>query len=220
MIDPAGRLQNRAAAEAVVSDSSRSQTPKSQSFASAFSDELRSRMTVAGETSGLPTDAAVRQQSVTRRDPGSTGSSTAATSQPSGLSGLVVTFPNAASSTASAAASTSGPTGGTTNSSSSPVSFDDAYWASQPAAVQQLRNIQDPTERSEVATQLAQEGYSIDVPIMVWGWDPAITTEARESMGYTWVPSALQQPVEVAPGLTFAGNSYNAANPPAGSIAV
>ena len=72
-----------------------------------------------------------------------------------------------------------------------------------------MQTIQDPTQRAEVAEQLAQQGYSIDVPIMVWGWDPAITTAARESMGYTWVPSALQQPVEVAPGLTFDGASYN-----------
>jgi hypothetical protein len=101
-----------------------------------------------------------------------------------------------------------------------PASFDDSYWAEQPAAVQQLRNIQDPTQRAAVATQLAGEGYSVDVPIMVWGWDPQITTQARESMGYTWVPSALQQPVEVAPGMTFNGTSYNASNPPAGSIPV
>jgi hypothetical protein len=39
-------------------------------------------------------------------------------------------------------------------------------------------------------------------------------------MGYTWVPSALQQPVEVAPGLTYAGASYDPSKPPAGSIAV
>jgi hypothetical protein len=100
------------------------------------------------------------------------------------------------------------------------MSFDEIYWANQPAAVQQLQNIQNPAERAQVGEQLAQEGYSIDVPIMVWGWDPATTTAARESMGYTWVPSAQQQPVEVAPGLTYAGTAYNPANPPAGSIAV
>jgi hypothetical protein len=101
------------------------------------------------------------------------------------------------------------------------MSFDQAYWASQPAAVQQLQHIQDPTQRTEVATQLAQEGYTIDVPIMAWGWDPQLTTQLRQSLGYTWVPSALQQPVEVAPGFTAPGQpSYDPANPPAGSIAV
>jgi len=101
------------------------------------------------------------------------------------------------------------------------MTFDQAYWASQPAAVQQLQDIQNPQQRTQVAEQLAQQGYSIDVPIMVWGWDPGTTTAARQSMGYTWVPSAEQQPVEAAPGVTFAGApSYNPAQPPAGSIAV
>ena len=58
--------------------------------------------------------------------------------------------------------------GTTANATSQPKqSFDDAYWAKQPAAVQQLRNIQDPTQRAATAAQLAGEGYSIDVPIMV-----------------------------------------------------
>jgi hypothetical protein len=100
--------------------------------------------------------------------------------------------------------------------------FDNAYWAAQPTAVQALRNIQDPGERATMATQLASEGYSIDVPIMVWGWDPSITTSMRQADGYTWVPSALQGPVEMAPGLGSMGGipAYNPNNPPVGSIAV
>ncbi len=100
--------------------------------------------------------------------------------------------------------------------------FDNAYWASQPAAVQALQKIQDPAERATMATQLANEGYSIDVPIMVWGWDPSITTAMRQADGYTWVPSALQNPVEVAPGFPAMGTiaAYDPNNPPAGSIAV
>jgi hypothetical protein len=109
---------------------------------------------------------------------------------------------------------------GSETSSQAPLSFDQEYWASQPAAVQQLQTIENPTERTDVATQLAQEGYSIDVPIMAWGWDPQLTTQLRQADGYTWVPSAEQSPVEVAPGLTFDGTSYNPAKPPAGSIAV
>jgi hypothetical protein len=102
------------------------------------------------------------------------------------------------------------------------VAFDNAYWAKQPAAVQALRTIQDPEQRTAMATQLANEGYSIDVPIMVWGWDPSLTTSMRQADGYTWVPSALQKPVEVAPGLpSLGGNTaYDPNNPPAGSIAV
>jgi hypothetical protein len=100
--------------------------------------------------------------------------------------------------------------------------FDDAYWASQPPAVQALQTIQNPEQRTALATQLASEGYSIDVPIMVWGWDPSITMAMRQADGYTWVPSALQNPVEDAPGLATMGTfaAYSANNPPAGSIAV
>jgi len=102
-----------------------------------------------------------------------------------------------------------------------PQSVDDAYWAKQPAAVQQLRNIQDPGERALLGTQLASEGYSIDVPIMVWGWDAGVTTQLRHSYGYTWVPSALQQNIPEAPGINTPGLArYDPAHPPAGSITV
>jgi len=100
--------------------------------------------------------------------------------------------------------------------------FDNNYWAQQPAAVQPLRTMQDQEQREGLATQLASEGYSIDVPIMVWGWDPSLVTSLRQSEGYTWVPSALQNPLEVAPGLPGIGTlaAYNPNDPPAGSIAV
>jgi len=108
-------------------------------------------------------------------------------------------------------------------SASLPVSesYDDAYWAQQPPAVQQLRDITDYQTREQMATQLAQEGYTIDVPIMVYGWDPSKVMATREAAGYTWVPSALQQPVEMAPGISVPGEaSYNPNDPPAGSIRV
>lgn len=97
--------------------------------------------------------------------------------------------------------------------------FDNAYWAAQPPAVQALRTA-PADERVQMATQLANEGYSIDVPIMVWGWDPYTTTNTRVADGYTWVPSALQSSLTVAPGITFDGNSYNASDSPTGSITV
>src|SRR5580698_8555898 len=113
-----------------------------------------------------------------------------------------------------------------TESTSAPLdaqqAFDNAYWAQQPAAVQPLRTMQNPEQRAALATQLAGEGYSIDVPIMVWGWDPSIVTSMRQADGYTWVPSALQNPVETAPGLPGMGTdaAYNPNSAPAGSIAV
>jgi hypothetical protein len=100
--------------------------------------------------------------------------------------------------------------------------FDDAYWAKQPTAVQALRNMQNPEQRTNLATQLANEGYLIDVPIMVWGWDPSIVTSMRQADGYTWVPSAMQSPIELAPGLPSMGTlaAYDPKNPPPGSIMV
>lgn len=128
------------------------------------------------------------------------------------------------SSTSAPAASTPqpAPARSSTTAQDAQEAFDNAYWASQPAAVQALRNMQDPEQRTALATQLASEGYSIDVPIMVWGWDPSIVTSMREADGYTWVPSALQNPVEVAPGLPSVGSlaAYDPNNPPAGSIMV
>jgi len=100
--------------------------------------------------------------------------------------------------------------------------YDDAYWASQPPPVQALRHMQDQNQREAMASQLASEGYSIDVPIMVWGWDPSVTMAMRQAEGYTWVPSAGQKPVEMAPGLPAMGSTaaYNPNQPPSGSIAV
>jgi hypothetical protein len=121
---------------------------------------------------------------------------------------------------------TQAPAKSTTESTSAPLdaqqAFDNAYWAQQPAAVQPLRTMQNPEQRAALATQLAGEGYSIDVPIMVWGWDPSIVTSMRQADGYTWVPSALQNPVETAPGLPGMGTdaAYNPNSAPAGSIAV
>ena len=76
-------------------------------------------------------------------------------------------------------------------------------------------------QRAAAAQQLANQGYTIDVPIMVWGWDPLATMIARQNDGMTWVPSALQSNIPVAPGDSFPGlPSYNPNDPPAGSIQV
>lgn len=206
MIQFAGRLHNLASSQGMLSGGNRSQPPKPQSFASELSGELAASSKLAPQAGGPPTGLPASQQSVTWRDPGG-----ASTPQPAGLSALVISYPTTTSPTAT----------GEQTAAQSQAAFDDAYWAKQPAAVQQLRNIQDPGQKQQVATELAQQGYTIDVPIMVWGWDPQIATQLRQSQGYTWVPSALQQPVEMAPGLTVAGMpSYDPAHPPAGSIQV
>jgi hypothetical protein len=101
----------------------------------------------------------------------------------------------------------------------SPLDEVNAYWAAQPLAVQQLRNM-DPAPRALLAQQLADQGYTIDNTIMVWGWDPKITMEGREQCGYTWVPS-YNQPNASTPGLAVGKQAaYDPKSPPPGSIAV
>jgi hypothetical protein len=91
----------------------------------------------------------------------------------------------------------------------------------QPAEVQVLRNMNDEAERATKALELSGQGFAVDVPIMVWRWDPLMTMRARQTAGYTWVPAAGQASVQVAPGISFPGmESYDPLNPPAGSIPV
>lgn len=100
--------------------------------------------------------------------------------------------------------------------------FNAAYKASLKPSVAALFDLQagDPV-RGEMALQLAQSGEIIDGPIMVWNWDPYTTMLVRQTDGYTWVPSYLQPPVMVAPGLTYPGlPSYDPNDPPVGSIKV
>jgi hypothetical protein len=97
----------------------------------------------------------------------------------------------------------------------------DAYWATQPPEVQALRAVPDDGDRMTMAKQLAAKGYAIDVPIMVWGWDPLTTMMIRQGYGYTWVPSGAQSNLPAGPGISFPGApNYDSGNPPAGSIKV
>jgi len=99
--------------------------------------------------------------------------------------------------------------------------FDAAYWLHQPAAVQALGKLPSQEARTSLAAILASEGYLIDVPIMVWGWDAYLVMLQRKQYGYTWVPSALMPPVEVAPGFSSPGAlPYDPLHPPAGAIMV
>jgi hypothetical protein len=127
---------------------------------------------------------------------------------------------SAAPTTSSATASAAATAAASSSDDTSEMTPTDAYWAEQPAAVQALRYAPDD-EKASMAQQLANEGYTIDVPIMVWGWDPLATMIQRQEDGYTWVPSALQPSVGDAPGVTMPGTtSYNPNDPPAGSIQV
>jgi hypothetical protein len=102
-----------------------------------------------------------------------------------------------------------------------PLTAAQAYWAMQPPEVQALQNEPDPVSRVAQATKLAEQGFAIDVPIMVWGWNPLTTMQIRQADGYTWVPSGLQQPIAATPGFQVAGfANYDPNSPPPGSIKV
>lgn len=215
-------------------------TPQSGSTSNASSDSFENALTAAvnqtlqqygvnpnsvnisiapstAEASSPSANAATNTSNTT---PASSTNSSAApvTSSPASIVSTPASVNSPAGTTAAPTTTTPSDTETTEDSTQA---FDQAYWASQPAAVQALQNISDPDQRTEMATQLANEGYTIDVPIMVWGWDPAEVTSLRESYGYTWVPSALQNPVELAPGLSNPGmQAYDPNNPPSGSIAV
>ena len=107
-----------------------------------------------------------------------------------------------AATTPAASSATASATSGTvlTAAEKANMTPTEAYWASQPPAVQVLQNTPDD-QKPAVAQQLANEGYAIDVPIMVWGWDPLATMIERQTAGYTWVPSAMQPAIQEAPGV-------------------
>ncbi len=166
-------------------------------------------------------NSGVRQFVVTVKNP---DASTAA--QPSNTSST----PSNSAAPASTAQAGSPPPSGAATQPSGPVDEAtradqiraeiDAYWAAQPAAVQQLRNIADFGQRSAMAQQLADQGYTIDRAIMVWGWDPLKTMLTRKMYGYSWVPN-MNQPNVTAPGMALPGQTpYDGSNAPAGSIAV
>ena len=132
-------------------------------------------------------------------------------SQDSGSSQLLVT---------QATGSQSAPLSEADQASLKQMAENDAYWAAQPPEVQQLRNVGDFAQRSAMAQDLADKGYTIDRAIMVWGWDPLKTMTARQMYGYTWVPS-YNQPSVSSPGTALPSQTpYDAANPAPGSVAV
>ncbi len=99
--------------------------------------------------------------------------------------------------------------------------YDDAYWAKQPAEVQELRDMQEPGERSAKVAELITKGYKIDVPIMLYGWGPHQTNQLRAAYGYTWVPSATMEGIIMSPGLHAPGYpDYDPNNPPPGAILI
>ncbi len=123
MIDPAGRLHSTTTADGIVSVTSRSQPPESQSFAAELADKLASTLRSVAQSAELPASLPAGQQSARWRDPGGASASTSGSTPGSKpvaasqaldlINGFVINYPDTTSgaSSASAAAAT-------------PVSFD------------------------------------------------------------------------------------------------
>src|SRR5678815_4452569 len=136
-------------------------------------------------------NSGVRQFIVTVKNPENAPAQSAApASLATSVTGAVFT-PASAASAPVASAPASAPQAGTPLDENGRTNLKramlDAYWATQPPAVQKLRNVSDFGERSAMAGQLADQGYTVDLPIMVWGWDPMKTMLTRKIDGYNWV---------------------------------
>ena len=168
-----------------------------------------------GATSGS------RQFLVTVRDPGTAGGPSNASP---GIVSPDTTVPQNSLSDALAAVTVKTPaTTAVPATTTQPVYKNeaDAYWATQPPAVQVLRTISNESERTAKAEELTKQGYAIDVPIMLWNLDPLSIMSVRKAGGMTWIPAMGQVAPETGPGINFPGmTSYDPAHPPAGSIPV
>lgn len=197
-------------------------------FAQQLASEIEQFLSQSSTSSGKEIDikisqsqvSAGRQFTVTITEPG-TSTSTTTSNAPAGTS-LMDAHSTDTNSTSVSAANSSVASTATTAAvvDKSKMTPDDAYWAEQPLAVQALRNM-PPDQVGQAAYDLAKQGYKIDVPIMVWQWDPLTTMIERQNYGYTWVPSALDSPVLLPPGLSFPGlPNYDPNNGPSDSIKV
>lgn len=214
------------------------------SFTEQLTSALEGYLAQSGNNSNLEIDvqttqsqdSGVRQFLVTVKNPTSApGQSTpaaslAATAAPaaSGVPADGTTFPGFASipssgsstATTGTTANASGNTSGNAAPAPTPMTEIDAYWAAQPPEVQKLRDVTDLADRNAMAQNLADQGFTIDKAIMVWGWDPLKTMLTRQMYGYTWAPSMNQGNVST-PGITLIGQTpYDPNHAPAGSIAV
>ncbi len=187
------------------------------SFTQQLTSALEGYLTQSGNNSNLEIDiqttqsqvSGVRQFLVTVKNPASgpgqpaTAASPDATTAPdtSGVPADGSTFPGFASIPAGSSVAASGnpsastpvvPSTDNTAPASTPMNEIDAYWAAQPPEVQQLRNVTDLSERNAMAQNLADQGFTIDKAIMVWGWDPLKTMLTRQMYGYTWAPNLNQ----------------------------
>jgi hypothetical protein len=193
------------------------------SFAQQLASELEGMLGASGNgsqieinvQSGPVQSSGMNQFTITVTNEEGTSTPTAA-----GSSSSATTTTTTPSTPSTATTPATSPTSTATTLDKSDMTPTEAYWASQPVAVQALEYA-PADQKYELAQQLAEEGYAIDVPIMVWGWDPLATMIQRQEEGYTWVPSAMQPGIEEEPGVSMPqGTPYDPNNPPPGSIQV
>jgi hypothetical protein len=203
------------------------------SFTDQLAAALEGYLAQSGHGSNLEIDiqatqgqnSGVRQFIVTVKNPNSAPETPAATGVTASPAASAAPAPAFVTANASANTPQSGPSNTVVNKAGQSITLQmaeiDAYWAAQPPAVQQLRNVADFGARNVLAQQLSDQGYSIDRAVMVWGWDPLKTMQTRQMYGYSWVPSYNQASVSAAPNFALPGETpYDASNPPPGSIAV
>lgn len=231
MVNPTSSVLSTGASDNLISsNSSNGSGTGSTDFADTLATCMFFGQTGSSQT-GSPSGNAVQSGSAATA-PATTLMNAAATPAAAAVPASTTDASAPASTTAGSttAASTSASTSSASSPDTSPTPLtaaelanmtpDQAYWAEQPPAIQALQNMPDD-QRYAYAQQLASQGYTIDVPIMVWGWDPLSTMIQRQNDGLTWTPSALQSDIPVAPGDSFPGlQSYDPNNPPAGSIQV
>ncbi len=200
---------------------------KARELANSFSQQLTTA--VKGEAKGGP-PAGSKMNAAASRNYGDSQFLAARAPVPE-ATGVATALPSTASPEAIPSMLGMGPVAGArpvspvTNpqpANTAPVPEADAYWAQQPKAVQALRDMPDGEAKDKLALSLANQGYSIDTQIMVWGWDPQMTMTVRENQGYAWVPSYGQSNVPVGPGISdpYEPVSYDPSSPPPGSIRV
>ena len=212
------------------------QTTHSGSTAS-FTDQLAAALegylAQSGNASNLEIDiqatqsqnSGVRQFIVTVKNPVSASGQSAAAASTSGAPpASAPSVPSSSAHTATAAVTASSAPASAPLDEAAQANLTraeiNAYWAAQPAEVQKLRNISDFGQRSLMAQQLADQGYTIDRQIMVWNWDPMKTMAVRKMYGYNWVPSFNQASV-ATPNMAVTGQTpYDPTNPPPGAIVV
>ena len=98
--------------------------------------------------------------------------------------------------------------------------FNDAYIASKPLEVQALFSMGSDEARAAKGQELAYK-YLLCKRIDINNGDPWTVMLTWLDLGYTWMPSALQDPLTVAPGLNDQHDPpYDPLNPRPGSIKV